>query len=256
MLLGRLLRGIAQTVQLGIASLAGGQKDNAIPREASAVIVIPQGTEGALREILLGWEKTLRDEYAPLEPSLAVSMEPREACGQDVLTGEAAGAILRYLNLVPNGVMHWSAKMKGLVEASLNAGILTMDQESCSVTSSIRSNVLSRKEEIAGKVGDLAAALGGSLSFAGDYPAWEYRADSPIRKKAAEVYERMFGKGPEFEAIHAGLECGIFAEKIKGMDAVSFGPNNFDIHTPKERLSISSTERVYRFLLELLRSMG
>ena len=66
----------------------------------------------------------------------------------------------------------------------------------------------------------------------------------------------MFGKGPEFEAIHAGLECGIFAEKIKGMDAVSFGPNNFDIHTPKERLSISSTERVYRFLLELLRSMG
>lgn len=256
LLLGRLLRGIAQTVQLGIASLAGGQKDNAIPREASAVIVIPQGTEGALREILLGWEKTLRDEYAPLEPSLAVSMEPREACGQDVLTGEAAGAILRYLNLVPNGVMHWSAKMKGLVEASLNAGILTMDQESCSVTSSIRSNVLSRKEEIAGKVGDLAAALGGSLSFAGDYPAWEYRADSPIRKKAAEVYERMFGKGPEFEAIHAGLECGIFAEKIKGMDAVSFGPNNFDIHTPKERLSISSTERVYRFLLELLRSMG
>lgn len=99
----------------------------------------------------------------------------------------------------------------------------------------------------------LAEFLGGEISVGGDYPAWEYRADSKLRDTVCAVYEELFGTQPVFEAIHAGLECGILSGKISDLDCVSFGPNNYDIHTPKERLSISSTERVWKFLIEFLK---
>ena len=146
--------------------------------------------------------------------------------------------------------------MPGLVETSLNAGVMKLGTKDFYIVSSVRSSVSSRKEELTEKLTYLAEFLGGTVAVEGDYPAWEYRADSMVREKIAEVYTRMFGKEPVFEAIHAGLECGMFADKIPGLDAVSFGPDNFDIHTPNERLSISSAERVYRFLVELLGSIN
>ena len=113
----------------------------------------------------------------------------------------------------------------------------------------------SRKEEVMDKLAYLAEFLGGTAVAEGDYPAWEYCADSKIRGKITEVYKKLFEKEPVFEAIHAGLECGMFCGKIEGLDAVSFGPDNFDIHTPMERLSIPSAGRIYQFLTELLRGI-
>ena len=128
-----------------------------------------------------------------------------------------------------------------------------MTEEEFSVSFSVRSSVKSRKEEVMDRLSYLSEFLGGTVTFIGNYPAWEYKKDSKVRELVLDVYRDLYQKEPKIEAIHAGLECGILSEKIENLDCVSFGPDNFDIHTPKERLSISSTERVWKFILEFLK---
>lgn len=253
--MGRILYDIGERMEIGISVLEGGLKDNAIPREAQAIIVIAPEEERLLREHLLEITETLQKEYAASDPGLIVEMEALEEKNYEIISKDSMRKALGYLRCVPNGVMHMSASMEGMVETSLNAGIMKLDENGFCVTSSVRSSVESRKEELVKKISVLAGLFGGSVSMDGDYPAWEYRADSNVRSRIAETYQKMFGEEPVFEAIHAGLECGILSGKIKDLDAVSFGPDNFDIHTPNERLSISSAERVYEFLVELLRGM-
>ena len=130
---------------------------------------------------------------------------------------------------------------------------MALGEEDFSVCSFIRSSVNSRKYEVAGRLSALTEFLGGTASASSDYPAWEYKADSPVQELMAAVYRDLFGKEAQIQAIHAGLECGIFSGKLEGLDCISFGPDNFDIHTPKEHLSISSTERVWRLILEFLK---
>jgi dipeptidase D len=130
-----------------------------------------------------------------------------------------------------------------------------MTDDSFLVTTSVRSCVSSRKSELADRIITLTEFLGGSAKVEGDYPAWEYRSSSVLRDKISGVYKELYGKEPVFEAVHAGLECGILSDKIKDLDCVSFGPDNHDIHTPRERLSISSTERVYIMITELLKRL-
>ena len=130
---------------------------------------------------------------------------------------------------------------------------MALGEEDFSVCSFIRSSVNSRKYEVAGRLSALTEFLGGTASASSDYPAWEYKADSPVQELMAAVYQDLFGKEAQIQAIHAGLECGIFSGKLEGLDCISFGPDNFDIHTPKEHLSISSTERVWRLILEFLK---
>lgn len=134
----------------------------------------------------------------------------------------------------------------------MNPGILELGAESCKIVSSIRSSVGSAKEALAEKVCYLCEFLGGDCESEGDYPAWEYRKESKLREIMQDVYEKMFGEKPEVKAIHAGLECGLFYEKIPMLDAVSFGPDMKDIHTTEEKLSISSTERMWRYLVKVL----
>lgn len=253
--MGRILKYIEQNMSFGLLSLEGGLKDNAIPREAVSAVMIAPEEEERFRQCTEEITSVLKKEYLVSEPELSVSIETEEEGTYQALTASSMQKVLFYLRNVPNGVMHMSLNMKGLVETSLNAGILKLDQEMFSVSTSVRSSVGSRKAELADRLTYLTEFLGGEIEINGDYPAWEYQADSRIRDQVAAVYRELFGKEPVFEAIHAGLECGMFAGKIEQMDAVSFGPDNFDIHTPKERLSISSAERVYRFLTELLRSM-
>ena len=143
--------------------------------------------------------------------------------------------------------------MPGLVETSLNLGIMKLREDCLYMMTSIRSSVSSRKADLADKLEDLIEFLGGEVTIGGDYPAWEYKADSDIRDTISSVYKELFNEEPIFEAIHAGLECGILSGKIENLDCVSFGPNNYDIHTPKERLSISSTEKVWKLLVEFLK---
>lgn len=253
--MGRILKYVEERMEVFIHKLDGGLKDNAIPREVSVTVVISKDDWSALERTISEITEILQKEYAVIEPELSVTVEQKAEMKYDVLTPSSMQKVLFYLRNVPNGVMHMSTNIKGLVETSLNAGIMTLDRNKFYVSTALRSSVGSRKAELVDRLMYLTEFLGGEIHLEGDYPAWEYCAESKIRSQVTEVYTKMFGKEPVFEAIHAGLECGMFADKIEGMDAVSFGPDNFDIHTPKERLSISSTERVYQFLIELLRSM-
>ena len=253
--MGRILKYIEQRMPYGISSLKGGLKDNAIPREVSASLLLPEDGLEAFQSIVAEITEILQKEYAVTEPGLSVDIKVYDKFSVSVLTPSSMQKVLFYLSNVPNGIMHMSTNIKGLVETSLNAGLMELGKEEFFMTSSVRSSVQSRKQALADKLTYLAEFLGGTLTVEGDYPAWEYCADSKVRQQAAEVYRRLFGKEPVFEAIHAGLECGLFCGKIEGLDAISFGPNNLDIHTPKERLDIPSAERTYRFLTELLRSM-
>lgn len=253
-LMGRLLKYIADRMELGIAALSGGNKDNAIPRESTAVLYIPAERKEVFAAALKELEEILKKEFSGSDAGVCIrsSFGPEEE-GR-ILSYSAMSKVIFYLRTVPNGRLHMSQMIPGLVETSLNLGILTLTEDALVSASSIRSSVSTRKADVADRLTHLAELLGGETETRGDYPAWEYRADSPLRTKIGELYRTLFDEEPVFDAIHAGLECGLLSEKIPNLDCVSFGPDNFDIHTPRERLSISSTEKIWILLVEFLKS--
>ena len=251
MLLGRLLTAIRSTMPCRILSVAGGQKDNAIPTEAEAGLFC--GNTAALTALAAEWQTRLRHEYAPIEPGPTVSVT---ACGEktaDAMTEESADRVLCLLLCVPNGVQAMSGSLPGLVQTSLNLGILTTGEDAVELHFGVRSSLASQKEMLTERLTVLTRQLGGSVEVFGDYPAWEYRAESPLRELMCEVYREQYGAEPKIEAIHAGLECGLLCEKLPGLDCVSIGPEMLEIHTPRERMSVSSVGRVWRFVREVLR---
>lgn len=252
-LMGRALNAITEVSPLGIITLEGGLKDNAIPRECVSTIVVPSGNGDAVKEVLLQVEKELKEELAVADPNVQIICEVGSDEVVPCLDMASTRKVIYYLRTVPNGVIHMSMIMKGLVETSLNLGIMKLENEMFITDTSIRSSVSSRKEDIKSRLIGIIELLGGETSESGDYPAWEYKMESDLRPLVDEVYYDLFKVHPTFCAIHAGLECGILSEKIPGLDCVSFGPTNYDIHTPKERLSISSTQKYWEFLVEFLK---
>ncbi len=252
-LMGRVFSTLAEVTPFGVIDMAGGLKDNAIPRECKATILLPEENITAVTDTLRTLEAALKNEYLKSDAGLRILVNPIGIQKTDILDYASVNRVLCYLRMVPNGILHMSQIMPGLVETSLNLGILELKEDSLHTVTSIRSSVSSRKEDVKDRVAMVVELLGGEITIEGDYPAWEYKEQSDVRTEIAAVYKDLFGKEPIFEAIHAGLECGIFSEKIKDLDCVSFGPNNYDIHTPKERLSISSTERMWKLILEFLK---
>lgn len=252
-LMGRVFSALADVTPFGVITMAGGLKDNAIPRECKATILLPEESLATACDAVKALEAALKNEYIKSDAGIQILVQPMGIQKADILDYASVNRVLCYLRMVPNGILHMSQVMPGLVETSLNLGILELTDESLHTVTSIRSSVSSRKEDVKNRVAMVVELLGGEITIEGDYPAWEYKDKSDVRTEIAAVYKDLFGEEPVFEAIHAGLECGIFSEKIKDLDCVSFGPNNYDIHTPKERLSISSTERMWRLILEFLK---
>ena len=252
-LMGRVFSALADVTPFGVITMAGGLKDNAIPRECKAAILLPEESLATACDALKALEAALKNEYIKSDAGIQILVQPMGIQKADILDYASVNRVLCYLRMVPNGILHMSQVMPGLVETSLNLGILELTEEALHTVTSIRSSVSSRKEDVKNRVAMVVELLGGEITIEGDYPAWEYKDKSDVRTEIAAVYKDLFGEEPVFEAIHAGLECGIFSEKIKDLDCVSFGPNNYDIHTPKERLSISSTERMWRLILEFLK---
>lgn len=255
-LLGRALDTLNKDVPFAIEHIEGGLKDNAIPREATAVVLVE--SEEAGEELCANagaLEQTLQKEFSVSDPGIKVSCHKLEKGIKPVLHGKSASKILFFLRMMPNGVQNMSMDIAGLVETSLNAGIMRLTEDTFTVCFAVRSSVTSRKRDIADCLTFLTEFLGGEITVGGDYPAWEYKADSAMREIMAETYRSLFGEEPKIEAIHAGLECGLFSGKIPDLDCISFGPNNYDIHTPKERLSISSTEKIWKLIVEFLKRM-
>ena len=159
------------------------------------------------------------------------------------------------MNDLPSGVVAMSKDMDGLVETSLNLGRIITEEKSVSFVFSLRSGKDIEKEKLCDTLTDICRKNNCEISFRSSYPAWEYKPESDLRDAMISVYREMYGKELEVTAIHAGLECGIFSDKMEGLDCVSIGPDNRDIHTPEERLSLSSFNRVYEYLINVLKNL-
>lgn len=255
-LLGRLLYSLCQSMDLYLEELEGGLADNAIPREARAVFVIGEGQEKLLMDSVKDVEKELQQELQTKDPDIRIEIERLEASGGKAISCVSSEGTVKLVSLLfaaPGGVQAMSADMEGLVETSLNMGIVSLKNDKAVVQFSVRSSLESAKRALIGKLKSIAFMAGVSQEVRGDYPGWAYQKNSPFRDMAVRVFKDMYGKEPEIQAIHAGLECGLFSAKIPGLECISIGPDMKNIHTTEERLSISSVERVWNYLVELLK---
>ncbi|WP_352400410.1 aminoacyl-histidine dipeptidase [Anaerotignum sp.] len=254
-LIGRVLFQLGKEVDYLLASVDGGNMDNAICREAEAIVLIDQNNEGKVRSLLAKIEKDFQVEYKTSETSITITMEALKEKVFKVLTNDTKSKVVSLLMLLPYGVQTMSMEMQGLVESSSNIGILKTTSDHIYFDNAVRSSIESRKALITQKIESVASLCGASVECVNDYPGWRFNPDSPLLKLFAKCYGKMFGKEATISAIHAGLECGLFSEKIPNLDMVSIGPEMYDVHTPDERLSISSTIRVWEFLKEVLKQM-
>ena len=250
--MGELLSRVQQQMPLCITKLQGGAKDNAIPRSCQVTFV----ALGMYPERINGITETLQAEIRANydEPEAVIRGENVDAMGGNALTAESTSKVIALLNSVPNGIQAWSRDINGLVQTSLNLGVMNLSEE-LTLTFAVRSSVNAEKRELLDRLKAIAEFHGGSYSEMGDYPAWEYRKDSPLRDTMVRIFSETFGRRPEVVAIHAGLECGLLSEKLPGLDCVSIGPDMLDIHTSREKLDIASTRRTWEFLLEVLKAL-
>ncbi|MBR3978988.1 MAG: aminoacyl-histidine dipeptidase [Oscillospiraceae bacterium] len=250
--MGELLSRIQKIMPLSITSLSGGAKDNAIPRSCQVTAVMLGMNVDPINEIIETLQSEIRSTYD--EPEAIVRGENVEALGGNALSAELSAKVISLLCAVPNGIQAMSEEIPGLVQTSLNLGIAKLEQE-LTLSFSVRSSVNSEKEALIEKLRQVAAFHDAAYSQMGEYPAWEYKKESVLRDTMVRVYQQMYGKEPEIMAIHAGLECGLFSEKIPGLDCISLGPEMHDIHTSREKLGIASTARIWQFLLEVLKQL-
>ena len=254
-LLGKLLYNLKKDTEFALICVQGGQKDNAITREAVAEILVTEEEINAVKETAAKMQSAWREEYTGTDENITVTVQEEGEKEERVLHPTSQEKVIFYLMNVPFGIQKMSGTIEGLVETSTNIGILVTSEEEVTASSSIRSSVETARDALSDKIAYLTEFLGGEYEIQGAYPAWEYRKDSPLRDKMVEVYEEVYGEKPNVVAIHAGLECGLFYKKMEGLDCVSLGPDMKDIHTYEERLSIASTERVWNYLLKVLEAL-
>lgn len=251
-LLARTLLHLTESVDYSLISFTGGRKDNAIPVEAEAILVA-EGAAG-LSQACKEFAETLHNELRVREPGVTLTVSPA-AAEELPMTKESRDRVLCLLTSLPNGVQVMSADIPGLVQTSLNLGVVRTEQNQLTARSLLRSSLDSEKHMLIERTTSLAALLQGRVEVSNEYPGWEYAPVSPLRDLFVQVYQEQYGNEPRVETIHAGLECGLFASKLPGLDCVSLGPTLTDIHTYRERLHIASIQRTWNLVLEVLKRL-
>ncbi len=252
-LMMELLYLLEREVDISLVSAKGGTADNVISPQAEAVFLSkkePSVVEGVLKAM----EEVFKEDWKETDPDLHITITQLDKeAGEKSLETSDFFRLLSFFMEVPNGVQEMSKELEGVVETSLNFGTFSIPQEGkMKAVFSIRSSVDASKAALASKIRKQIKESQGSCTKSGEYPGWSYRVNSPLRDKMVRIYKEHFGRDAEIISIHAGLECGLLAEKIHDLDAVSMGPDMFDIHSPEERLSISSAQRVWEYLLKIL----
>ena len=254
LLMGRLFLMMQEAFDFRIVALSGGKKQNAIPRQTTAKILVKENPGADLPSFVKKVEETVRKEYTITDPDIQITVREDTVSPEETAAdADSTKRITGLLNALPCGIQSMSHAIEGLVKTSLNLGVLVLEPEKLHLEYALRSAVGSERKFLEQKVLMIMEAFGGKGEITAEYPAWEFQTDSAFREDAVAVFERMYGKKPSVEAIHAGVECGILAGKISGLDGISIGPDMQDIHTTEERLSISSTGRVYEYVKELLK---
>jgi dipeptidase D len=250
-LLGRLLFELREMNDFALIRMQGGFKDNVIPREAEAELLI----EGDIKEEMIKIKDSIaklmigyQQELSASEPDLDYELEELGEDTFQVLHPVSFEKMLFMLVNMPNGVQVMSSHIPGLVESSLNLGIFNTEEDHVLFTDAIRSSLYNYKHYMSNQLNYMIGFLGGEFNEYAEYPGWEYKPDSLLREHYKRLYTQSTGKEMRVEAIHAGLECGIISEKLPGIDAISIGPDMFHVHTIEEKLNIPSAIRVYKLL--------
>ena len=254
-LLGRVLHDCATKFTFSVQQINGGLKSNAIPREAEAIVLICQDDVGKVMETIEQWATIFKNELQMSDSSVSIDFERIESASTTVFSDETKGKVITSLLLLPHGVQAMSMGIEGLVESSTNLGVVTTSDTDIQFESEIRSSVKSIKSLLVTQVKEIAELVGCQVLIDADYPEWAYHPESKVRKLFEETYQEKYGKEIEVIAVHAGIECGVFIEKIPGLDAVSIGPDMFHVHTPDEHLSIPSTINNWDYFTYTLKRM-
>ena len=240
-----------------LSSIEGGNKSNAIPREAEAVVHIPRRNAKRAKTIVEQCNGIVKAELATVEPDLAIVIEEAASMKHSkIMKRNQQEALTKTIAALPHGVIKMSADIPGLVETSTNVAIIRTEKGRIVLTTSQRSSVASEIDEILQTVAAVFSLGGAKVEQAEGYPGWKPNLDSPILKVAKSAYQSLYGKQPEVKAIHAGLECGIIGEKFPSMDMVSFGPTLEGVHSPDEKIHIDTVEKFWNFLLGILKNVN
>ena len=251
-LMGRVLYSAMERFRgLRLAAVSGGQFDNVICSRCDATVALPAGHGADFEAFIREFDATLKNEYAGCDDGVTVSCEA--AAADTAVSAETTSVMLHTLLALPQGVQAMNVDFPGLVQTSLNLGVLRLAEDGLHITFSIRSCIASQKEMLAQRVHAIVEFAGGSVTERGKYPGWQYVRQSHFRDSVLEAYHDITGKDGIIEATHGGLECGLFIEKIPGLDAISMGPEMHDVHSVRERLNAASTERTYELLCEALK---
>ena len=251
-LMGRLLFRLQNELPLGIAEYYGGSRVNAIASHAEAELLIEKSRLTEYEEHIKQMEAIFRKEYHASDPDISVNLKLSESGCLSVLDEASAARMISLLLILPDGMQEMSAEMPGLVQTSCNLGAASLQESAFTFTSSIRSCMETKKMMLAEKIMRIVVLTGGSAALDGDYPGWSYQPDSLLKETLINAYQKVCGIKASAEAVHAGMECGIFAAGIPNLDCVSIGPTMGDVHTPQEHLSISSVQRTWKVLLTAL----
>jgi dipeptidase D len=239
-----------------LSMIEGGNKSNAIPREAEAVVFVAKKDVKKATKIVAQWNDTVKFELSTVEPDLQIVTEPVEVKKAKVLKKPQQAALYRTISALPHGVLKMSADIPELVETSTNVAIIRTEKGVISVTTSQRSSVASEIVEALQTMNSIFTLGGAKVVHTEGYPGWKPNLNSKILGIAKQSYKNLYGKEPLVKAIHAGLECGIIGEKYPGMDMVSFGPTLEGVHSPDEKIHIDTVEKFYKFTLEILKNVN
>ncbi|WP_455539550.1 aminoacyl-histidine dipeptidase [Terrisporobacter sp.] len=250
--MGRILNLLG--VEFDLVEVNGGSKNNAIPRECEVKVVIDKNEVDTLKANISKIEEILKHEFRSTDAGLKIVVS--ETTADKVLSDDCKSKVILLLNLIPNGVQSMSMDIEDLVESSTNLGVVKTLEDKIMFESAVRSSVATLRQNINDKTELLANYVGAKFENTDGYPAWEYVKDSKLEHICVDVYEKLTGKKPVITAIHAGLECGLLLDKMNGAEAISMGPNMFEVHTPNEHLSISSVQNIWEYVVKVLAAMN
>lgn len=249
-LLAQLLKPMQPGFDFQLASIKGGNKRNAIPREASAFLFLDPAKESSFKAELARYEAHWKAAHGAFDPGLAFALEPGQA--DQVMSEADTTAIINLLLALPHGVEAMTPGIAGLVQTSTNLGVIDVSNGSAEVNLLTRSSIEASKSALSDRIASVCALAGFESHCTGGYPGWKPDPSASLVKLVNEANQQVFGKALEIVAIHAGLECGLIGDKYPGMEMVSFGPNMWDVHTPDEHVSIASVEAFWKLLVAVL----
>ena len=257
LLMARMVERLMAAGDPALVTFNGGTKDNAINRECKAVLVYPDHAAAeAGAAIAASIVENIKVELEVFDPGFACAIAVEDGVEVDAMSKDDALALVRALRLAPNGVMRRNVAADGSVEVSSNIGVVAVTDDQIKILLSPRSSIKSLQDDVKDRIATLAEVLGFDVIFEYEYPGWSYVEHSPVREVFQESYRELFGTELRIESIHAGLECGLFADALPGLDAIAVGPQLYDVHTPDEHMELASFERFYVLLVDALRRLA